>query len=125
MKEFCFMARGISRGFFVRFLAATLPENRRTNIGEVFLEGKDLAKGMLMVVSKRWFEFLSGDRIPLPPFYLNLTSFLPQFYLILASFLPLFNLNLTSASSEISNHGLETTVYRPLVLGHSDLDRFT
>ena len=25
---------------------------------------------------------LSGDRIPLPPFSLNLTSFLPQFYLI-------------------------------------------
>ena len=57
---------------------------------------------------------LSGDRIPLPPFYLNLTSLLPQCYLILTSFLPLFNLNLTSASSGISNHGLETTVYRPL-----------
>ena len=26
-------------------------------------------------------------------------------------FVPLLNLNLTSASSEISNHGLETTVY--------------
>ena len=58
---------------------------------------------------------LSGDRNPLPPFHLNLTSFLTQLYLILTSILPLFNLNLTSASSGISSHGLETTVYRPLV----------
>ena len=29
---------------------------------------------------------LSGDQILLPPFYLNLTSFLPQLYLILTSF---------------------------------------
>ena len=50
-----------------------------------------------------------GSEIPLPPFYLNLTSFLPQLYLFLTSFLPLFNLNLTSASSRISSHGLETT----------------
>ena len=42
-----------------------------------------------------------------PPFYLNLTSFLPQFHLFLTSFLPLSNLSLTSASSRISNHGLE------------------
>ena len=56
-----------------------------------------------------------GNEIPLPPFYLNLTSFLPQFYLVLTSFLPFFNLNLTSASSRISSHGLETTVYRRLV----------
>ena len=55
-----------------------------------------------------------GNEVPLPPFYLNLTSFLPQFYLLLTSFLPLLNLNLTSASSRISNHGLETTVYRLL-----------
>ena len=57
---------------------------------------------------------LSGEQIPLPPFYLNLTPFLPQFYLILTSFLPFFNLNLTSAQPAISNHGLETTVYIPL-----------
>ena len=57
---------------------------------------------------------LSGEQISLPPFYLNLTPFLSQFYLILTFFLPLFNLNLTSARFEISNHGLETTVYRPL-----------
>ena len=56
-----------------------------------------------------------GNKIPQPPFYLNLTSLLPQFYLCLTSFLPFFNLNLTSASSRISNHGLETTVYRLLV----------
>ena len=31
------------------------------------------------------------------------------------SFLPNFNLNLSSAQLAISNHGLETTVYRPLV----------
>ena len=55
-----------------------------------------------------------GNEILLPPFYLNLTSFLPQFYLCLTSFLPLFSLNLTSASSRLSNHGLETTVYIPL-----------
>ena len=70
-----------------------------------------------MVVSKRWFELLSGEQISLPPFNLNLASFLPQLYLILTYFLLLFNLNLTSASSGISNHGLETTVYRPLVTG--------
>ena len=60
---------------------------------------------------------LSGEQISLPPFDLNLTLFVPQFYLILTSFLPLFNLNLTFASSGISNHGLETTVYRPLEPG--------
>ena len=53
-----------------------------------------------MVVSKRWFEF--------SPSYLNLTFFLPQFYLCLLVSI----LNLTSTSTRISNHGLETTVYR-------------
>ena len=57
---------------------------------------------------------LSGNKIPLPPFNLNLTVFLPQLYLILTSFLPHFNLNLTSASLGISNLGFKTTVYRPL-----------
>ena len=52
-----------------------------------------------------------GNEIPLPPFHLNVTPFLPQFYLILTS----LNLNLTSAQPAISNHGLETTVYIPLV----------
>ena len=33
-----------------------------------------------------------GSEIPLPPCYLNLTSFLPQFYLFLTSFLPNFYL---------------------------------
>ena len=55
-----------------------------------------------------------GNEIPLPPFYLNLTSFLPQFYLFLASFLPSLSLDLTSAPPRISSHGLETTVYRLL-----------
>ena len=45
-----------------------------------------------------------------------LTSFVPQFYLFLSS----FNLNLTSASSRISNHGLEITVYMLLVSNHLD-----
>ena len=46
------------------------------------------------------------------------TPFLPQFNLLVTSvsplfnpFFPLSNLNLTSASSRISSHGLETTVY--------------
>ena len=47
----------------------------------------------------------------LPQFNLLFTSLLPLFNLVL----PLFNLNLTSASSRISNHGLETTAYRFLV----------
>ena len=64
-----------------------------------------------------------GNEIPLPPFYLNLTSFLPQFYLFLTSFLPFFNLNLTSALSRISNHGLETTVYRLLAKNHDSQRR--
>ena len=55
-----------------------------------------------------------GNEIPLPPFYLNFTPLLPQFHLFFTSFLPLFILNLTSASSRISNHGLESTVYRLL-----------
>ena len=79
----------------------------------VKIADNQLSKRMLMVVSKRWFEFCLEIefRYPLlPQFNLNLTSFLPHFNLLL----PPFNLNLTSASSEISNHGLETTVYRPL-----------
>ena len=51
---------------------------------------------------------LSGGQIPPPPFNLNLILILPQCYLILT--LPLCYLDLTSASSGISNHGLETTV---------------
>ena len=70
-----------------------------------------LSKGLLMEVSKTVVRVFRGNVIPLPPLYLNLTSFLPWF----TSFLPLLNLNLTSASSRISNHGLETTVYRLLV----------
>ena len=88
-------------------------------------EGSRLSQGQFSfvpdTVPRKLFMFIgfflarsSGDWIPPPPFNLNLTSFLPQFYLMLTSFLPLFNLNLTSASSGISNHGLETTVYIPL-----------
>ena len=62
---------------------------------------------------------LSGDENTLPPFNLNLTPF----YLSFASVLPLFNLffymfnlNLIPVSSGISNHGLETTDDRPLVI---------
>ena len=66
-------------------------------------------------------QVLFGGRIPLPLCSLNLTSCVPQFYLIETSrfnplLLALFNLNLTSALSGISNHGLETTVYRLLVI---------
>ena len=53
---------------------------------------------------------LCGEQISLPLFNLKLTPF----YLSFTSSLPLFDLNLTSASPGISNHGLETTVYRPL-----------
>ena len=48
----------------------------------------------------------SGEQIPAPHFNLSFASI----YL----FLTFFNLNLTSAQPAISNHGLETTVYRPL-----------
>ena len=47
---------------------------------------------MLMVVSKRWFEFCPEIEFRYPLFTLNLTPFLPQFYLILTPFLPLFYL---------------------------------
>ena len=50
------------------------------------------------------------------------TSILPPFYLNFTSFLPLFNLNLTSASSRLSNHGLETAVYIPLDFGRDGKD---
>ena len=54
----------------------------------------------------------SGEQIPAPHltsiFYLNFTS-------VLHLFLTSFYLNLTSAQPAISNHGLETTVYTPLV----------
>ena len=63
-----------------------------------------------MVVSKRWFESCPESKFRYPLF----TYFLPQFCLCLTSFLPFFNLNLTSASLQISNHGLETTVCRLL-----------
>ena len=64
-------------------------------------------KGLLMVVSKRWFEFF-GERN-------STTPFLPQFCPLFTSILPIFNLFLASAQPAISNHGLETTVYRLLV----------
>ena len=69
-------------------------------------------KGLLMVVSNGGSSFL-GERnsaTPFSPQFNLFTSILPLFNL----FLPLFNLNLTSASSRISSHGLETTVYRLL-----------
>ena len=53
-----------------------------------------------MVVSQQWFEFY--------PFNLYLTPCLPEIYHIFTS----FNLDLTSASSGITNHGLESPVYR-------------
>ena len=58
-----------------------------------------------MVVRVLW-----GNEITLPPFYLNFAPF----NLNSTSFLPKFYLNLTSARPAIWNHGLETTVYRPL-----------
>ena len=56
---------------------------------------------------------LPRDQVSVAPFNLNLTSFLPQLYLFKC--LPpfdLFQTQLISASSGISNHGLEITVYR-------------
>ena len=93
-----------------RDLGRDVPGSERNfmqeNLGPIFRTLRKiwaLSKGLLMAVSKRWFEFCGGTKIPLPPLYLNFTSFLPNVYL-----------NLTSARPAISNHGLETTVYRPL-----------
>ena len=43
------------------------------------------SKGLLMVVSKRWFEFCGGTKFRCPLFNLNLTPLLPQFYISLTS----------------------------------------
>ena len=52
---------------------------------------------------------LSGEQIPLPPFYLDLTSFLPLFNLFLTSLLPFFNLCfVTNLEPRFGNHGLQT-----------------
>ena len=52
---------------------------------------------------------LSGDRIPLPPFNLNLTSFLPHLNLLFTSFLPQFNLRFFgNLQPWFGNHGLQT-----------------
>ena len=63
---------------------------------------------------------LWGNEILLPPFHLNLTSFLPQVYLLLTSFLPLFlpQFNLcfvTNLEPRFGNHGLQTLgdLHRP------------
>ena len=56
----------------------------------------------------------SGEQIPPPHFNHNLTLI----YLCLTSSSPLFCLNLTYALPAISNHGLETTAYRPLENGY-------
>ena len=70
---------------------------------------------------KRWFEIRPESDFLHP----LSTSIEPQFYLVFTSILPLLNLflylNLTSAQPAISNHGLETTVYRPLG-GFEDVD---
>ena len=63
------------------------------------------------MVSKRWFEFGPESKFRHPMLTSTFTSVLPQFYLCLTSFLPQSNL---SAQPAISNHGLETTVYKPL-----------
>ena len=47
------------------------------------------SKGMLMVVSKQWFEFCPEIQFRYPLFTSIEPPFLPQFYLILTSFLPL------------------------------------
>ena len=60
-----------------------------------------LPKGLLMVVSKRWFEFCPESKFPYPLLTSIQPPFLPQFNL----FFTFFNLNLASASSGISNHG--------------------
>ena len=73
-------------------------------------------------ISKQWFEFCLEIQFPCP----FLTSIKPTLYinflvlnLVFASFFTSFydyrlTLNIASASSGNSNHGLETTVYRPL-----------
>ena len=69
------------------------------------------AKGLFMVVSKLWFEFSGGTKFSCPLF----TSILPQFYLCFTSLFLLY-LFLTPPQPAISNHGFETTVYKPLGL---------
>ena len=59
-------------------------------------------KGLLMVVSKRWFEFGGGTKFRYTPFYLNLTPILPHFNL----FLPLRSAG--SLQPRFRNHGLQT-----------------
>ena len=64
----------------------------------------------------------SGEHIPAPYLNLSLASILALLYLDLP-FLTSFYLNLTSAQPAISNHGLETKVYKPL--GSFQKHRFT
>ena len=63
------------------------------------------SKGLQTVVSK-W----KLQRDSATPF----SSISPKIYLCFSSILPLLYLILTHAQPAISNHGLETTVYRPL-----------
>ena len=65
-------------------------------------------------VCKRWFQTMvrvwSGEQISAP----HLTFIWQHFYLCSTSTLLPFYLILTSAQPATSNHGLETTVYRPM-----------
>ena len=56
-------------GFFRRVLKINLRKQEEFS--------KQKAKGLLMVVSKRWFEFSGGTKFRYPPF----TSIEPPFYL--------------------------------------------
>ena len=74
-------------------------------------------KGLLMVVSKRWFEFSGGTKFRYILFNLNLTSFLPQFYLFLPLFYLFFNLCfVTNLEPRFGNHGLQTLGVPPIAM---------
>ena len=67
-----------------------------------------ISEGLLMVVSKRWYEFGLESKFRHP----ILTSILPQFYLSFTSILPLFNLFFTSFLPLLSRQS-RTTVWKP------------
>ena len=69
-----------------------------------------VVNGGFQTVVRVW----SGEQVPAPHFNLKLTSIIPLLSLNFDHFLTSFYLILTSTQPAISNHGLETTVYKPL-----------
>ena len=67
-------------------------------------------KGLLMVVSKRWFEFCPESNFP-PPFNLKLSPFLPRFYLSFSLLLTV-NLFLTSIQPLLRRES-RATIWKP------------